>query len=327
MGSRTDSNAVVLPKASMNVVHSRTPVTGRVLSNDSCLKGPSASFVKHTVIDVGGTPLEASFLAGQSFGVIPPGEDADGTPHKVRLYSFACPSYGEDGAGRIISTTPKRLIAETTDRAHPRSVEYQRLFLGVCSNYLCGLRSGDRVKLTGPSGKRFLLPLQRDEHDYLFLATGTGIAPYRGMVKELMEHPAGPTSRQVHLIMGAPYTTDLLYDELFSRLAREHQNFHYHTAISRERRPNGAHGLRVYQLIDERIDYFAPLLESERTLLYVCGIAGMQTGLYRTLARHGLGRGYFGVKERLAGVDPKDWKTADVRRGIRPTPRCMVEVY
>ena len=76
------------------------------------MKGKSASFVKHLEIDVSGTELAGNFTTGQAFGVIAPGLDHRGKPHKVRLYSFACPSSGEDGAGNIISTTPKRLIDE-----------------------------------------------------------------------------------------------------------------------------------------------------------------------------------------------------------------------
>ena len=45
--------------------------------------------------------------------------------------------------------------------------------------------------------------------------------------------------------MGAPYTNDLLYDDLFRMYQAKYDNFHYHTAISRERRPDGgrSHGI------------------------------------------------------------------------------------
>ena len=176
----------VLPNAAKNLAPVNDPVIGRVVSNNSCMKGKSASFVRHTEIDVSGTPLEGNCLVVQSFGVIAPGKDPKGKLHKVRLYSIACPSYGEDGEGKIISTTPKRLIDEfNAEEKNPGPTE-NGLFLGVCSNYLCKLEPGDEVKLTGPSGKRFLLPVDRDKHDYVFIATGTGIAPFRGMVMELL---------------------------------------------------------------------------------------------------------------------------------------------
>ena len=69
-----------LPDVHMNLVRPKAPVMGKIVSNDLCMRGKSASFVKHTVIDVSGTQLAGTFRAGQSFGVIPPGVDASGKP-------------------------------------------------------------------------------------------------------------------------------------------------------------------------------------------------------------------------------------------------------
>jgi ferredoxin--NADP+ reductase len=294
------------PQVSMNLVRPKQPVIGTIVANDLCMRGKSASFVKHTVIDVTDTPLAGSFRAGQSFGVIPPGVDVQGKPHKVRLYSIACPTWGEDGAGNHISTTPKRLIDEFKPQNAQDDVNAHSLFLGVCSNYMCDLRIGDSIALSGPQGKRFLLPRNVDEHDYLFVATGTGIAPFRGMVMELLNSPDGPTSSRVELIMGVPYTTDLLYDQEFRELANKHPNFSYHCAVSREVNP-----LYVSSLLQRDISYFADMLRSERTLIYVCGLQGMEAGLYATLVEHKLSGGYFD-------------QTA---KGFKPTERCKLEVY
>ena len=319
----------VLPQAKMHLVRPNEPVIGRVASTALCLKGKSASFVRHLAIDVSGTSLEGNFLIGQSFGVIAPGVDEFGKPHKVRLYSIACPSWGEDGAGRIISTTPKRLIDEHAPQKPSDDSRDHRLFLGVCSNFLCDIDVGDEVMLSGPNGKSFLLPVNTGAHDYLFVATGTGIAPFRGMVMELLDHPNGPATSRIHLVMGSPYSTDLLYDDLFRDYAGRFDNFHYHTAISRERRPDGRRGLYVDAYVDENMDgTFRSLLESPRTLIYVCGLAGMQIGLFRVLAKHGLGDAYLWIKdEETAAMNPLDWPVDIIKRYVRPTKRCMLEVY
>ncbi len=311
----------------MNLIPVKAPQAGVVVSNDLCMKGKSASYVRHLVIDVGSTALAGNFLVGQSFGVIPPGLDENGKPHKVRLFSIACPSWGEDGQGRIVSTTPKRVVDEYKPQRPDDDAQDHSLFLGVCSNYLCNLRPGAEVAVTGPNGKRFLLPVNPADHDYLFVATGTGIAPFRGMLMELLEGRNGPCPSRMRLIMGSPYTTDLLYDDLFRRLEREHANFRYFTAISREPMPPRAWGIYTHQLIEERMAEFEPLLRSPRTLLYICGLLGMQTGLYQVLARHGLEAGYVTVSPELAGVDPGRWSDEQIKRHLRPTARCMVEVY
>lgn len=319
-----------LPEVPMNIVKPTDPVTGTVVTSDVCLKGgrKSASFVRHVAIDVSGTPLEGQLQPGQSFGVIPPGEDAKGKPNKVRLYSLASPSWGEDGNGAVISTTPKRVIDEYTPQKDGDNEDRHDLFLGVCSNYLCDLQVGDKVQVSGPAGKRFLLPIDRNAHDYVFMATGTGIAPFRSMCMELFDHPDGPTTSQVHVVMGSPYTTDLLYDDLFRGYAEKHENFHYHTAISRELQADGSKGLYVGQVIEQHYDeIFRPILSSDRGLLYLCGLIGMQFGVYKMLAAYGLSDAYMTIKGEALEVSSEDWTREQMRRYVRPSERMMVEVY
>ena len=328
-----DSSTVpmpVFPEVEMNLVTPKAPVTGTVVKSETCLRGgrKSASFVRHVEIDVSGTPLEGACRAGQSFGVIAPGETENGKPHKVRLYSLASPTCGEDGEGKIIATTPKRVIDEFTPQKDEDDSDRHELFLGVCSNYVCDLQVGDKVQVTGPSGKRFLLPVDHNKHDYIFMATGTGIAPFRSMCKELFENPDGPTTSQVHVVMGTPYTTDLLYDDLFVKLAEEHDNFHYHTAVSRETQADGSRGLYVGQLVDQKFDdTFGPILTSDRGLMYMCGLVGMQWGIYQLFAEKGITEAYMTIKEDLKDVSHTDWDKEQMRRYIKPTHRLMVEVY
>ena len=305
----------------MNLVKPTEPVIGRVVSNRNCMRGKSASFVRHIAIDVSGTPLEGTFHAGQAFGVVPPGTDEKGRAHKVRLYSIASPTSGEDGEGRILSTTCKRMIDEYQPQTPKDDQDRNDLVLGVCSNYLCDLKEGDEVLVTGPSGKRFILPAEPEAHDYLFLATGTGIAPFRGMLMDLFKGPDGPTQSQIHMVMGVGYTTDLLYDDEFRELAENHANFHYHTVISR---PEVGRRMYVDQFIVETTDPFHRVLASDRTLLYICGIEGMQIGIYRLLQELGVAENYLKLPDE--GLDLTAADAATIKR-VKPAVRCMVEVY
>merc|ERR1712129_546732 len=56
---------------------------------------------------------------------------------------------------------------------------------GVCYNFLCDTKPGEEVKMTGPAGKVMLLPEEDPSTNYIMVATGTGIAPYRGFVRRL----------------------------------------------------------------------------------------------------------------------------------------------
>ncbi len=327
-----------LPEVRMHVVMPTAPVTGKIASTTSCMRGKSASFVRHVDIDITGTALEGVFRAGQSFGVIPDGTDAHGKPHKVRLYSIASPSWGEDGFGRIIATTPKRLLAEREPQHAKDDPNDHSLFVGVCSNWLCDRREGDPILVSGPNGKRFVLPTEPDAHDYLFLATGTGIAPFRGFLMELLEGPpaGSPAAKhwkrctsRIDLIMGVAYTNDLLYDAWIRDLAKKHPNFTYHTAVSRETRSDGGKGEYVHQFLERRLRTDAELalrLRSDRMLIYACGLAGMQLGVFQLLNTQGM-HGFTKVADELAGVPCAEWTTEQIKRRVRPTHRCMLEVY
>ena len=81
-------NGPLFPEVKMNLVRKSAPVQAIVVSNELCTAGKSASFVKHLVLDIRGTLLEGQFAVGQSFGVVAPGTDKHGRPHKLRLYSL-----------------------------------------------------------------------------------------------------------------------------------------------------------------------------------------------------------------------------------------------
>ncbi|HEX8801472.1 MAG TPA: FAD-binding oxidoreductase, partial [Terriglobales bacterium] len=54
-----------------------------------------------------------------------------------------------------------------------------RVESGFLSNWLCDLEEGATVQLHGPHG---MFTLRQPHQDSVFIATGTGVAPIRGMV-------------------------------------------------------------------------------------------------------------------------------------------------
>lgn len=324
MATNTDVPGVPeLAPAQMLLVPANAPVTARVVENRRCTASQKAAgVVRHVAFDISGTPLANNFIAGQSFGVLPPGVDSKGLPHKLRLYSVASPRQGEDGNGTVIATTVKRLVDENW--------ETQKLHLGVCSNYLCDLRVGDEVRLSGPNGKRFVLPLDVNAHDYVFFATGTGIAPFRGMLMELAHagfgvNPTQGASGRAILVLGAAYATDLSYHAELTRSASEYPWFEYVTAISRERNTEGGPAYVQDRIV--RDQSVARLLEGPRTLAYVCGIAGMELGIFQKMATALSANGcsqYLGLE---GAPDPSAWDRRMIPRQIKPTRRVFLEVY
>merc|ERR1712157_554604 len=76
--------------------------------------------------------------------------------------------------------------------------------------------------MTGPAGKVMLLPEEDPTTDYIMVATGTGIAPFRGFVRRLFfeETPAADAYKgQAWLFLGVANSDALLYDdEVFNKL-------------------------------------------------------------------------------------------------------------
>ncbi len=307
--------APVMPEVEINLCRAKSPVRVPLVESRIVTAETSPNFVRHVTFDVGGTPLEGKLRAGQSFGIIPPGSDADGKPHKLRLYSVSSPSRGEDGGGRFASTVVKRVLEEYG--------EDHRLYLGVASNYLCDLREGETVQMTGPAGKRFLLPEEPDRYNYVFFATGTGIAPFRAMVLDLLA--AGATSARIHLIVGVPYRTDYLYHDLFTGPARELPGFRYRSVVSREdRRMDGFKRYVHHEIGDD--DELRETLAQPNTLIYVCGIKNMEFSIYRELLKAGLD-GYIMLRHAPADKPPLAFSNEEFARHVRPGPRMFLEVY
>ncbi|HKL17631.1 MAG TPA: FAD-binding oxidoreductase [Halalkalibaculum sp.] len=305
---------IKLPEVELNIYTPKDPVEVPIVENRICSKEASPNFVRHVTFDISGTELEGRVQVGQSIGILPPGENEKGRPYKLRLYSVSSPTNGEQGDSKLISTTVKRTIEE---------LENNKLYLGVCSNYLADLKPGDTVNMTGPSGRRFLLPENANDFNYIFFATGTGIAPYRGMIMELME---GGIENEVLLVFGCPYRTDLLYPDYFEPLDKARENFHYLPYISREdRRANGSKRY-VQTCLEDDSDITDPILEKENTLLYICGLKGMESGIYRTLANKGF-KEYLDIREPAIEKKPDEWDDNDLKRYVKPSARTFVEVY
>lgn len=304
---------IQLPDVLINVKTPKDPTEATIVENYVCTAESSPNIIRHITFDLSGTELEGKFVAGQSIGVLPPGINEKGRPHKLRLYSVSSPTSGEGGKKHLVATTVKRANEEVDGT----------FYLGVCSNYICNLKVGDKVKVTGPSGKRYLLPTNAKDFNYVFFATGTGIAPFRAMIMELFEK--GITN-EVVLVFGCPYRTDLIYPKYFNGMDKQHKNFHYIKMISREdRRPDGSK-YYVQTSIEDRADILSPILAKDNTLVYLCGMKGMETGIYHNLAKQGFLQ-YLRLKGELAEKDPNDWTWEEAKSLIKPSDRTFEEVY
>jgi benzoyl-CoA 2,3-dioxygenase component A len=250
----------------LNLYTLKNPVTATVAGNYRLTAPDTQSDIHHIVLDFGTEFFP--ILEGQSIGIIPPGSDAGGKPHYLRMYSVASPRDGERDGYNNLSLTVKRVCEDHEGRA----------VRGVASNYLCDLQKGDSVQITGPFGIHFLMP-NHPGANLLMICTGTGSAPMRAMTEHrrrlLIKGAAG--EGRLMLFFGARKPEELPY---FGPLLKMPPAFiDMHLAFSRVEHQPRAY---VQDKIREAGTAVTDLLKGD-TYVYICGLKGMEAGVTEAL--------------------------------------------
>ncbi len=291
----------------VNLYKPKAPFLGKVIHNYSLLADGAIGRVNHITFDLSGSDPFFNYIEGQSIGIIPAGEDANGKPHKIRLYSIASTRHGDDFGGNTVSLCVRQLQYEKDGQTID----------GVCSTYLCDIPQGERVKITGPVGKEMLLPDDEDAN-IIMLATGTGIAPMRAYLRRMFE----PVERNKNnwnfkgkawLFMGAPKTANLLYNDDFDRYKEMFpDNFLYTKAISREQKNLKGGRMYIQDRVLENAKEIFELIENPKTHIYLCGLKGMEPGIDEAMSTAASQKGI-------------DW--SELRPQLKKAGRWHVETY
>ncbi|WP_227380819.1 FAD-binding oxidoreductase [Haladaptatus halobius] len=95
---------------------------------------------------------------------------------------------------------------------------------------------GDDLFVRGPFGDEFTLTPPSDR-DVIFIATGTGVAPFKSMIDYTFEENIDEfngAKRDVWLFLGSSWEDHLPYREEFAAYTEKKENFHYVPTCSRE---------------------------------------------------------------------------------------------
>lgn len=101
---------------------------------------------------------------------------------------------------------------------------------GAGCQFLANLQIGAEVDVMGPLG-RFVFVPGGTEEELVFVATGSGIAPFRSMIMTLLQE--GTERRPMTLYWGMRYVEELFWLDEFQDLAESFSNFKFHPVISR----------------------------------------------------------------------------------------------
>lgn len=207
--------------------------------------------------------------------------------------------------GQFVSMVARDRAGKQQTRAYsiasaPRANQFDlclnRVQGGFFSNYLCDMEIGQTVEFHGPHG---LFILRSPLTDGILIATGTGIAPMRSFVQKLFPENASDCceGREIWLVYGTRYETEIYYEDYFNRVAASHANFHYLKTLSRaEGAWNGNRGY-VQELVAgiaeeharRRALEMAPFVNPEGfgAHAYICGLNNMVAANRELLASLG----------------------------------------
>lgn len=170
-------------------------------------------------------------------------------------------------------------LANSPQRNDQALLHVRRLPGGRFSDLaLAGLRRGDRITVEAPFGQ-FTVD-HTAVRPILLVVTGTGFAPAKSIVEELIHRRAG---RAVHLYWGARRRADLYLAELASRWATRYPWFRFTPVLSEP--PAGWAG-RTGHVHRAVLDDYPELPDQE---VYACGNPAMtEAAQEEFLARAGL---------------------------------------
>jgi CDP-4-dehydro-6-deoxyglucose reductase len=149
---------------------------------------------------------------------------------------------------------------------------------GIFSPWLFTLEPGAAVEMKGPLG---YFTWKHPVRDSILVATGTGIAPFRGM---LMSYLRGGGTSEITLVYGVRYEESLLYRGEFREMAAYHANFRFLPTLSR---PDAGWQGRRGHVQSHVLDVLGERRDMD---VYICGLKLMVDDVRAQLKQLGLDR-------------------------------------
>ena len=200
--------------------------------------------------------------------------------HDIKEYRLGLvePNEIDFKAGQFIQirTKPYGKIKESVSRAYsissvPSDKNAVEIIIklvpgGICTTFMHDyLKEGDEITFNGPYGDFYI---REDADNYLFIAGGSGLAPIKSMIFDILEKGI---KKNMTFFFGAGSKKDLYYYELFKELEKEHKNFKYVPALAKPDEKDiwdGETGL-ITEVVSRYVD------DVMQKHAYLCGSPGM----------------------------------------------------
>ena len=181
-----------------------------------------------------------------------------------RAYSIATPP-GDKRVGLLVDVSPG----------------------GIGSKFFEKLVVGEEIGVLGPLG-RFVVEKTNHtpgvrrrrnttpgERSWVFVGTGSGIAPLKAMIEDLL--PNKVNDRSCKLVWGMRYEEDVFWQDDFKALEKKYKNFKFDLVLSRD-----GEKLRVTDVLRE-------IKLVKETEFYICGSNAMVDDCQKILVDKGVG--------------------------------------
>lgn len=149
----------------------------------------------------------------------------------------------------------------------------------IVSPWLFRLKPGDEVEMSEPVGG---FTLRNCGRKTVFVATGTGIAPFRSMLLDNLPE----SDREITLLFGVRNEEVLLYSEEFEELARRYEKFRFIPTVTRPSAHWQGRKGRVQAHLDEALA-IRTCDDLANTDIYICGLREMVDDVREELERRG----------------------------------------
>jgi NAD(P)H-flavin reductase len=206
--------------------------------------------VLHFVFEATQTP-DMKFVPGQFVAL----SDTIGEKRITRAYSIASEPFGNNRYELCIN-----LVHE-----------------GKFTPRLFTLQPGDTITMNLPLGGFIMRQPVRDS---VMIATGTGVAPFRSMLRAWYRETMGEHPR-FDLLFGVRHEPHLYYRAEFEEMAAKHTQFHFWPTVTRPEPSYQGRSGRVTAHLDE-------VIAGRRDIdIYLCGLKEMVNDVRKTLYDQG----------------------------------------
>ena len=179
-------------------------------------------------------------------------------------------------SGDLLSVVPakgarERLYSIGKLNSDTLLISIRRHEKGLCSNYLYQLKQDAKLTAIVVNNRNFHFP--KHSKKTVFIATGTGIGPFLGMIQENIKR------NEIHLYWGAK-TKDAfnLYKDYIETALQEGKLTDFKTAYSRQQ----SEKIYVQHLIERDKDLFLEVLKKKGCIM-ICGSIAMQKEVLQEL--------------------------------------------